>query len=153
MVAKVKFEDFHAVVMSHADALADRGYVHNDSEFVHDVEFTKAIEPGIDCTVMFQWMDRGGFAPANEFNVVFRRLRSLDAKGDVAAYINVQMGLRNLLRGVYGQDPLPKDHFAYWTFQTEAELRKRLEEVEPLIMEYGIPWLEDPNSNLDWTLK
>jgi hypothetical protein len=150
-MSHINFEDFYNAVMQLAEILEEKGYLATPSEDEHRlVEFTKPIGRGIVCTVSFQWLEARLLA-RQEFNVSLRRLRS--SNKHLEGYMNLRMDLPNILRGLYGIDPFPEGHIGYWRFHSKEELHQHLGKVQPLIINYGIPWIEDLESNLDWVYK
>ena len=57
--------------------------------------------------------------------------------------------LPNLLRGFYRLDMFLAGAFP-WEFSDEPSLLNVLTGTTGLLIDYGIRWLEDPASNLDW---
>lgn len=57
--------------------------------------------------------------------------------------------LRNLMLGLYDMNIFPSNQYA-WEFTDEKTLVKQIEHAQHFVLEYGIKWLEDPMSNLEW---
>lgn len=149
----MQLEEFAAIVVEHVPALSAKGYQRERLEMGDEggyVEFEKELIPGVRCIIQFQWFPYLSKYEAGEpmrFQLSFIRLRSPEYAGESHLYGPLNLGLRNIIIFEYGVNPPPVG--GDWKFTTESELVEQLGVVQDLILRYGIPWLEDPDSNID----
>ena len=142
--------DFKAIVHSSPLKLVEHGYqiLAEPSYFSSDYspEFEKAISLGVICIIRFQPIP----VPDIDSFQVFLIRRRLEIHADEdSPYRPLILDLRNLMLGLYGMDIFPPKQY-HWEFTDEESLIERLKHAERYIVEYGIKWLEDPRSNIDW---
>ena len=99
--------------------------------------------PGILCRIDFQLMQHF-VPPVREFKVLLSRLKLPDFVADETGYSPLTMDLPGLMSLVYKRNIVPPGK--YWEFTDERGLEEQLAHVQSLLMDYGIPWLEDPLS-------
>lgn len=143
-----EFIQFRNVLSQHEVPLRTSGYIPVPSEFDYHLDYTRIIQDNIQCYVSLQLLGNG--TPPNEINVWLKRRHLKDTIQNSDIYTNLHMSLRNVMIGVYKQDPLPADYVGYWRYENPEELQTVIPHLVSLIVEYGIPWLENPTSNLNW---
>ena len=116
-------------------------YSSNDS-----VEFENPVSLGVICIIRFQPM----YLPdIHMFQVwLIRHRLEIHAEED-SPFKPLIIDLRNLMLGLYEIDIFPPKQYA-WEFDDKEILLKQIEHAQQFILKYGIQWLEDPMSNIDW---
>lgn len=138
---------FKATVQRATHKLLERGYKIQEESPFYTVEFQKTPVTGVFCLIGFD-LFRIETVP-NEFKILLVRRRLEDFAHEDSYYKPLIIDLRNLMIGLYKMDIFPPRQYA-WQFIDKNSLRKQVENAEDFIIEYGIKWLEDPMSNLDW---
>lgn len=142
------FAEFKSIVVETAMELTSQGY-----QLTHafppelSVSYLKALDQTTVCEVSFQllpYIDPFGF----KVNL-YRRPASEDA---ISRYCSLGIDLRNLMLGFYEKNPFPSGVF-YWEFTDNQSLVSQLTRVQSILIDYGVKWLEDPSSNIDWVKK
>lgn len=144
-MSKIKFK---RTVLRSTSHLAQRGYqVAEPGPGPEVVQFWKNPVTGIRCGVEFELIPQF-IPPVRQFNVVLFRRRLPDFPEEELHYSPLAIDLPNLTRGFYRLSVLPLGK--YWEFTDEQSLSQQLAHAQSLLMDYGIPWLEDPTSNVEW---
>lgn len=115
----------------------------------HSVQFEKMLAEGICCLIDFQ-RSRHYIPPTLEFQVFLMREQLTDSARSNVCYAPLGIDLRNVMKGLHRVDIFVPQVYT-WEFTDRQSLSERLEHALSLVLTYGIPWLEDPNSNMDWT--
>lgn len=140
-MSKIKFRD---TILRSTSFLILQGYqIYEPDPVAFVVRFKKEPVPGILCQINFQLMQHF-IPPVRAFNVPLSRLKLPNSVADETSYSPLTIDLPSLMRLVYGRDITPPGK--YWEFIHEQSLRDQLADVQSLLMDYGIPWLEDPLS-------
>ena len=127
--------------------LAQMGYRPKESGTGELVSFEKRSHDGTVYEVQFQLIQ---FASASRWLSVLLFRRFSATPPDVTSVCTpLAMDLDNVLRGVYYLDIFPAGKMP-WEFQDEPSLSLLLATIKVLLVDYGIKWLEDPASNMDW---
>jgi hypothetical protein len=140
-MSKIKFRQ---TVLRSTSFLILQGYQVQEpdpSGFV--VRFREIPVPGILCRIDFQLMQHF-IPPVRAFNVPLSRLRLPNSVADETGYSPMTMDLPGLMRLVYQRNVVPPGK--HWEFMDERGLEEQLAHVQSLLVDYGIPWLEDPLS-------
>lgn len=145
------FPEFRSVVIETVSELTERGYQLSSVGHVNDLAvstgYHKLLDPSTMCEISFQLLP---YEEPFGFKVnLYRRPSSEDA---VSRYCHLGIDLWNLMKGFFEIDPFPPGVF-HWEFVHEQSLRTQIIHAQSLILKYGIPWLEDPLSNVDWVKK
>jgi len=141
-----KAKSFKRNVVQAITNLPEMGYTLNEDSLLrgHSVAYEKQIYPGIICAISFQLKQY--FNPPNkEFKVNLGRTQ--EAKGE--RYRPLIITLRNLMTYYYKERISPPEQF-FWQFTDSDELAENLKRTEKLVIDYGIRWLEDPDTSMDW---
>lgn len=111
------------------------------------VERGKVLAVGVSCLIRFQLM----YVPeVSRFKVTFGRRRLENFPAGEVRYKPLYAELHNLLWWFHKKwDVIPPTH-TFWKFTDETSLVKQIKDVQALVVEYAIPWLEDPMSNVEW---
>jgi hypothetical protein len=140
---------FRQSVIKHMGLIEEKGYRLEEKAANSDtVQYSKLLIPGIRCEIEFQPLSHY-IPPVRRFKVNLARLRLPDFDKDSSYYAPLAISLMNLLRRYYNLDIFPQDKIA-WTFTDKQDLSEELTTVQTLLLEYGIDWLEDPASNVEW---
>lgn len=117
------------------------------------VSFVKHLNTDIECEIVFDLVEEMSmpYLPYWQYDVeLFRRRRTKVSQLD-KFYRPLAIDLGNLLQSYYALDLSDsKLKSLKWTFGEKEELEKQLEIVQSLLLEYGVPWLEDRTSDIDW---
>ena len=111
------------------------------------MEFWKTPVTGVYCLIGFDFL-RTTMIP-NEFKVLLIRRRLEIHADEDSPYRPLIIDLRNLMLGLYDMNIFPPKQYA-WEFTDEETLVEQIEHAQHFILDYGIKWLEDPRSNLNW---
>jgi hypothetical protein len=131
---------------------AEQGYVLSDFQIIDDddsVVFGKMLTEGICCLIDFQ-RSRHYIPPILGFQVFLMREQLTDSVRSNVCYAPLGIGLRNIMRGLHHVDIFAPGVYA-WEFIDRQSLEERLEHAISLMLMHGISWLEDRDSNMDWT--
>ena len=139
--------NFINIVHRTATKLLEYGYQTQQEQAYYGAEFWKIPMKGIYCLIGFDLFRTSIIL--NEFRVLLIRRRLEDFADNDSRYKPLNINLRNLMLGLYNMDIFPTEHYS-WEFTDEQSLLKQVANAEHFILEYGIKWLEDPMSNLDW---
>lgn len=146
----ITFGEFASAVQNHMPRLQQAGYQLEGMERPF-VTLVKRLPPETICTIRFDLLDEIPLpvTPYRQFDVeLFRASPSHGAQ----SYKPLAIDLRNLLWGYYRLDTLAYefDHTGKWTFTNREQLIKHLETAHSLLIEYAVPWLHDPSSDIEW---
>ncbi len=140
--------EFKQQVLNNVSGLLGRhGYmatIKNDPDD-WSLVYTKQVSKSTWSEIGFQLLENH-IPPMREFKVWLNRATSDDVKGN---FEDLHIDMRNMVQGVYGINIFPKGTY-YWKFVDHSSLREALLNAVSLVEQYGIPWLEDPKSNMDW---
>jgi len=148
-MAKVIFKN---VLNQNAGFLEERGYEYKKEKISPKFyRYSKTLNLGVHLSIDFQtssWTT----PPQRGFYVNLSRERLLNYSGREDEFIQFRfMLLYNIMNGVYQMWDFQKNKYNWEYLSTSKEsLVKELGEIQPLLIKYGIPWLEDPKSNLEW---
>lgn len=148
-MAKIRFK---RNILRTTSPLEERGYQNADlGRGTDTVGFLKFLEVGIRCQIYFD-LKQHFFAPVREFDVMVHRRPTEEYSGDNSHFAPVTMNIPNLMRGVFKQDIFPEGKF-HWAYTDEQTLLDEATHAVSILIDYGIPWLEDPHSNIEWVFK
>ncbi len=113
------------------------------------IPLRKMLNSEIDCAIMFQLMQHS-VPPRRRINVwLLREPRPTGRELAENYFPPLHIDLVNLVRGYYGIEVFSPGTF-HWEFTDELGLFNQVQHIQSLLIEYGIKWLEDPFSNMDW---
>jgi hypothetical protein len=141
---------FRQSVVSHMPLLVERGYRLEEKDASDLVVFGKHLIPGVYCMIRFDPKSRF-IPPVRWFGVDLARIRlpDFDKISDENGYVPLIAPLRDLLRTYYHLDVFPPGKIT-WGFTNKQEFYEELTVIQGLLLEYGVKWLEDPTSNIEW---
>ncbi|GEM_PF-6257927 len=134
---------FSDVVVSNVSELMQRGYSPEPSEHPFLVWLWKQLDEGVRCAVRFEllpYFDPQGF----QVTVLRRRQRATVNRRQ--PYAPVILDLRNVASLLFGKELFAPGRY-YWNFSDEIALVQQIAQAQSAILEYGLPWIEDPQSN------
>src|ERR671925_578264 len=134
---------FSEVVVSNVSELMRRSYSPEPSEHPFLVWLWKHLDEGVRCAVRFEllpYFNPQGF----QVTVLRRRQRAIVNRGKPHAPIILD--LRNVASLLFGKELFSPDRY-YWHFSDELTLIQQVTQAQIAIIEYGLPWIEDPKSN------
>ena len=139
-------EDFKRAVNNITVELMNHGYKIQKEPPIYSVELGKVLTVGVYCLIRFQLVH---VPDISMFKVTLIRRRLENFPVEEVRYKPLYMDVLNLLLWFYKKDIFPPTQYA-WKFTDEASLLKQITDAQSLVVEYGIPWLEDPMSNIEW---
>ncbi len=134
---------FFELVVSNAPGLLRRGYSPEPLEDSFLVWFWKELDEGVRCAVRFE-LSR--FFNPSSFKITVLRRRQRATVNRDKPYAPIILDLRNVASLLFGKELFPPNRFD-WDFSNEVTLIQQIVEAQKATIEYGIPWIEDPNSN------
>lgn len=146
-MSKIRFK---RTVLRAASALMQQGYqLSAPQPASRAVQFYKKTTTGVCCYIEFDLKDWPTLT-GREFDVVLLRRRLLDFPTDEIRYEGLGISLSDLMWYVYEYAEVPLVH--YWEFTDEQNLYEQLIRVQSLVIDYGIRWLENPESTDPWQI-
>jgi hypothetical protein len=142
-------KDFKDTLRHATTELINHGYELERDPPMHSVEFRKLVITGVYCLIRFQLIH---IPDISIFQVVLIRRRLENFSIEDHLYKPLYLDLVNLITGLYKKEIFPPEQYA-WDFTDEASLLAQITTAQALIIEYGLKWLEDPASNIDWVRK
>lgn len=142
----MKQSDFENIVHQATLEIVNQSYQFVNEPTPYSVELGKLPVPGVLCLIRFQLI----FPPdIHKFQVILIRRRLEDFPIKEVSFKPLYLDLRNLMFGLYNINIFPPKQYD-WEFRDKESLLKQVAHAQPLIIEYGIKWLEDPLSNVEW---
>ena len=138
---------FERVVRQATSSLVQRGYQFQEGKYNDLKDFWKIITTGVACRITFQLLESPSLVQMFQISLSRQRLR--DFPENEMLYAPLHIPLLNLIEGFYKVNIFPPGNFA-WEFTDESSLLEQLAAAQSLIIDYGIKWLEDPLSNIEW---
>lgn len=146
-MAEVKFEEFEDAIAQAMVHVVAQGYHPYESKPPDILDFCRMLVPDVCCKIRFALLPYSpGSGSIREFDVWLIRTRLPDFPSGDQIYLPLTMDLCNLMRFFYRH---PLGEFL-WLFTDQHSLLKQLAEVQALLLDYGIKWLEDPTSDMKW---
>ena len=143
-MSKIKFK--HTVLHA-TQPLIQHGYLVDESGS-DAIRFLKSPVTGVRCIIEFQLLPNF-IPPSRLFNVWLFRVQLPDFPGSEQRYLPLAISLPNLMAGFYNLRIFPPEKY-YWEFTEEQSLAEQITQAQSLLVDYGIRWLEDPASNIEW---
>jgi hypothetical protein len=138
---------FKYAVEHRTSRLREYGYKIQQEAAPYSVELGKIPTTGVTCLIRFQLIP---VSTVNRFQAILIRRRSEDFPLGEVRYKPLYMDVFNLILGLYKRkDIFPLGQYE-WEYLDENSLVEQIANAQTLIIDYGIPWLEDPTSNIDW---
>jgi hypothetical protein len=138
--------EFNNVIRDMPLKLFEYGYQILTNESIYSVDLGKMVTLGVFCIVRFQPVH---VPEIDMFKVVLIRRRAENFPLGETNYKPLYMDLLNLIMGFYKKKIFPSKQYA-WKFSDDRNLVEQITNIQSIIINYGIKWLEDPTSNLDW---
>lgn len=139
---------FRRTVLQTITLLTEVGYQPIKSDHESGiVEFWRDLAEGVRCKIEFQ-LNQFYLAPVRAFTVGLYRIRLPSFPQDDSRFARLAIDLPNLMWFVYKIENTPPN--SHWEFTDEPALREQLLHAQNLLKEYGIQWLEDPQSTESW---
>jgi hypothetical protein len=143
--------NFKPIVLANAQELFALGYKLMDPDPALDlVGFRKDLVPNLICQVSYQ-LNHHYVSPVRSFSINLGRWWSPPKArpSDQAKFEPGGDKLFYLLQGLYGINCLPAGKYR-WEFTDNDELVSQLRKANLYLIKYGLSWLEDPQSTVDW---
>lgn len=140
-------DSFRDVVHRAATKILEHNYQIQETSSLYTVEFQNVPVMGVYCLIGFDLVEASVIP--NKFKVLLIRRRLEDFLNEDSLYKPLIMDLRNLMLGLYKINIFPPKHYD-WEFIDVESLTKQIEHAQEYIVNYGITWLEDPDSDLNW---
>lgn len=141
----IQFGEFKHNVLQNTDRLAKRGYKPEEGPAPDHVYIGKTLVDGIHAQIRIQF-----FAPPlQQFNVWLFRTRSPEYSGNEEHYQPLIMPLYSLMYIYFKVEIFPRGKVV-WEFADRQSLLEELRHAQTLLLDYGIGWLEDPTSDMEW---
>jgi len=137
---------FERAVRQASVPLVQLGYQFQEGPHPDLTDFWKTISAGVNCGIRFQLLESPSLVQLFQISVIRRRLQNFSEE---ERYSPLYLPLLNLVEGLYKVSVFPAGKFA-WEFTDEPSLLGQLAKVQVLVINYGIKWLEDPLSNIEW---
>jgi hypothetical protein len=147
-ILELDFETFKQIVLQNIERLNESGYHYEERGIPDVVYLAKPLVSGVHCRIGFQ-LKWHFFSPVQRFNVWLYRTRTKDFPEENVSFLPLVINLRNLMGSVYQIQVFAPGQF-FWEFTDEQSLAKQISSVEKLLLDYGIRWLEDPDSDIQW---
>lgn len=149
-MTKIHFK--RTVVRTVEPLLAPFGYKFNNAAQKYgDYLFFEKSSPdevGVGFYIVFQ-LGHHYIPPRRKFTVELQRNKGDFYKPEHGYEKTVRWRLGSLIFAYYKLNLYPfSDH--WWEFENDVELKTQLEDAIEKLIEYGLPWLEDPNIVLPW---
>ena len=135
---------FYELVVSNAPELLQRGYMPEPLEDAFLVWLWKKLDEGVRCAVRFELLP---YSNPQGFKVTVLRRRQRATVNREKPYAPVILDLRNVAGLLFGKELFTPDRH-YWKFRDEVTLLQQIAEAQSAILEYGLPWIEDPKSSV-----
>jgi hypothetical protein len=148
--------DFEATLQQIvAPRLQTRGYKYESALQDGDVlfGFQKDLGDAVRALIQFQRHRRAAQAIGGEFTVNLLRVKAFDLQPRTFGGYPGALGARlsHVLWYVYDLQLYPQSIY-WWPAATSEELAASLNEVVDQLLEYGLPWLEDPHGKRPWEM-
>jgi hypothetical protein len=145
-MAKLRFKQ---TVLHAMSFLAQFGYQFQEPRVGGFVPFQKIAADGTTYEIEFQLVPQFMTPTKRWMNIdLFRRCLA-PTPGKNSRCTPLAIDLSNLLRMFYQLNIFPPGTYI-WEFSDEKSLTELLANVKVWLVGYGIKWLEDPKSNIDW---
>ena len=109
----------------------------------------KSVDTGVRFGIQYELLPHF-IDPIRSFQISLIRLVQQDDSYRVnSEYTPLAIDLYNFMWGVHKREIFPPGIYE-WEFSDQASLLALLEQAQSWLVEYGIPWLEDPLSNMEW---
>lgn len=138
--------EFRKIIHHATKELVEYGYHIQKESPIYLVEFGKVVSIGVLCIIGFQPLH---VPEIDMFQITLIRRRMKDFPVEETNYKPLYIDLRNFMLGFYKKNIFPPKQYD-WKFTDEASLMEQVANAQLLVVEYGIKWLEDPKSNVDW---
>lgn len=142
---KIKPSQFRHLVIANVSDLNLLGYQPDnalENEFI--VELSKQLADGVWSRIRFQLLP---WWELQAFNVYVLRRRTSSPLDYANPYAPVILDLQNLSSLLAGGNIFPPDNFM-WEFADKVSLISEITKAQASIIKFGIPWIEDPKSNV-----
>jgi hypothetical protein len=140
--------DFESIVKNSTLRLTELGYQFQNETSLYAVEFWKIPFTGVYCLIGFDLFESSVLP--YKFKILLIRRRLEDFTDDESRYSPLYFDMRNLMLRLHRIDIFPSNQYA-WEFIDETSLINQVLNAQSFVVEYGINWLEDPKSNINWS--
>jgi hypothetical protein len=145
-MAKLKFK---RSLLQTTSPLEEKGYqLDTKKRGIGDIDFMKFPIDGIRCEISIQ-LKQHFIAPVRNFDVMLFRIRTPDFSEGDPHFSPLNSSLPYLMKHVFNKEIFPEGKF-FWTYTDEHTLLDEASHAVSLLVEYGIGWLDDPGSNMEW---
>ena len=146
----MNLNDFKDIVRDSTLKLIEYGYriLTESSAYAspYSIELEKVIAMGVICVIRFQPIH---VPEVDMFQVILIRRRMENFTAANITLKPLYIDLPNLMLGIYKKDIFPPRQYA-WKFSSETDLEEQISNAQSLVIDYGIKWLEDAMSSIDW---
>jgi hypothetical protein len=140
-----QFAMFRERVIAHLEPIQKLGYELEETDQALIVSIGKPLSADIHCRISYQLIGNT-FSPVSQFNIWLYR-RSSPSYQDGEPYAPIAITLGGLLRGYYKRELKPTSQM-FWEYSNQNILDGELVELNQVLVEVGISWLEDSASNI-----
>lgn len=149
MRLEVKFPTFKKYVLQASEQLLSMGYSLTEAEDrAMIVKYEKSLSEGCTALVIFQY-NWDYMPPEQTFKVSLRRHSPKETPRESLCPTLIFLLFKLLILKYHIPQAELKVNHKGWVYRNRRELKTQMETAMQYLLHYGIPWLEDPASNMD----
>jgi hypothetical protein len=147
MISSTRFQELTRAIVDNNLVIHNYGKREDAQYFGNfSIPYQKVLQAGISSNIDFD-LKHAHSATSQFFSITLYRIN--EHKDTVSYPTLFKVTLRNLLLFEYQINPFLPDKLR-WEFSGEEQFIAEMTKAFNLLVQYGIPWLEDPDSERHW---